>query len=154
MSSCLRSKSSKLVAQRSHWHHCDIHSGVIDTAVTCTTVSLIPLFNQLCRKYSQMILNTTVLFFMREYDSAAHGTAVSVTPLWHAQRSHWHRCDMPSGIIDSAVDIHNGVIDTAVTCTAVSLTPLWHAQRCHWHRCTNMAPLCLWISYSSGSGYL
>jgi hypothetical protein len=29
---------------------------------------------------------------MREYDSAAHGTAVSLTPLWHAQWSHWHCC--------------------------------------------------------------
>jgi hypothetical protein len=38
-------------------------------------------------------------------------TTESLTPLWHAQRSHWHRCaDMQvlknvSGVIDSAVQI-------------------------------------------------
>jgi hypothetical protein len=41
-----------------------------------------------------------------------------------AQRCQWHRCDM-----------YSSIIDTAVTCTTVSLTPLWHAQRCHLHRC-------------------
>jgi hypothetical protein len=46
------------------------------------------------------------------------------TPLWLAQRSHWHRCH-----------VHSGVIDTAVTCTAESLAPLSRAQRSHWHRC-------------------
>jgi hypothetical protein len=40
-------------------------------------------------------------------------TAVSLTPLWHAQRYQWHRCASDSGFID-----------TAVTCTAVSMTPL------------------------------
>jgi hypothetical protein len=36
-------------AQRCHWHRCDMHNGIIDTAVTCTEVSLTPLCNQLCR---------------------------------------------------------------------------------------------------------
>jgi hypothetical protein len=40
-------------------------------------------------------------------------TAFSMTPLWHAQRSHWHRRDM-----------HSRAIETIVICTAVSLTPL------------------------------
>jgi hypothetical protein len=40
--------STKLVAQWCHWHHFDIHSSVIDTAVTCTAVSLTMLSNQLC----------------------------------------------------------------------------------------------------------
>jgi hypothetical protein len=40
----------------------DVHSGVIDSAMTCT--------------------------------------AGSLTPLWPAQRSHWLRCDMHSGVID------------------------------------------------------
>jgi hypothetical protein len=31
-------------AQRSHWHHCDTHRGVIDTTVICTAKSLTPLW--------------------------------------------------------------------------------------------------------------
>jgi hypothetical protein len=42
---------------------CDMHSGVNDTAVTCT--------------------------------------AVALTPLWHAQRCQWHRCDVHSRDIDN-----------------------------------------------------
>jgi hypothetical protein len=34
MASNLRSKSTKLVAQHCHGYRCDMHSGVIDTAVT------------------------------------------------------------------------------------------------------------------------
>jgi hypothetical protein len=71
-----------------------------------------------------------------------HVTAESLTPLWRAQRSHWHRCD-----------VHSGVIDTAVTCTAESLTPLWRVQRSHWLRCVNMTPLWLLTSSLPGSGY-
>jgi hypothetical protein len=44
---------------------------------------------------------------------------------------HWLRCDMHSGVIDTAVQIcefweknSSGVIDSAVMCTAESLTPL------------------------------
>jgi hypothetical protein len=32
-------------------------------------------------------------------------SAESLTPLWHAQRSHWHRCDMHSWVIDTAVTL-------------------------------------------------
>jgi hypothetical protein len=46
---------------------------------------------------------------MWEYASAAHDTAVSLTPLWHAQRcnSNWHHCDMHNGVIDTAVQIRH-----------------------------------------------
>jgi hypothetical protein len=63
-------------------------------------------------------------FLMREYDLAAHGTGVSLTPLCRVQPNQLCSCDM-----------HSGVIDTTVICTADSLTPLWHAQRSHWHFC-------------------
>jgi hypothetical protein len=43
-----------------------------------------------------------------------------------AQRCNWHRCDM-----------HSGIIGTAVTCIGESLTPLWYVKRCNWHRCAN-----------------
>jgi hypothetical protein len=40
------------------------------------------------------------------------------------QQSHWLRCDM-----------HSGVIDSAVMCTAESMTPLLCVQRSQWLRC-------------------
>jgi hypothetical protein len=36
-------------AQLCHWHLCDMHSSIIDTAVTCSAVSVTPLCNQLGR---------------------------------------------------------------------------------------------------------
>jgi hypothetical protein len=68
------------LAQRSSWNLCDMHSGVIDPAVTCTCSGVI--------------------------DPAVTGTAVSLTLVWHAhvvesltpllqaQRCHWPWCDM------------------------------------------------------------
>jgi hypothetical protein len=53
------------LTQRSHWLHCDVHSVVIDSAVTCTAESLTPLWLQ-------------SWFFQRI--------------LIHAQQSHWHCC--------------------------------------------------------------
>jgi hypothetical protein len=90
----LRSKSTKLVAQQCHWHRCDMHSGVTDTttSVKCTAVSLTPLCNQLCRKFSLMILNTVFLCGI-------------MIRLHTAQQCYWHRCDMHSGVIDTAVQI-------------------------------------------------
>jgi hypothetical protein len=92
--------------------------------VGCTALSMTPLCNQLCRKFSWMILNTTGFY-----------------------AGIWFGCTR-----------HSGVIYTAVTFTAESLTALWHAQRSHWHRCYMHsginAPLWLWTSYSSGSGFL
>jgi hypothetical protein len=59
-----------------------MHSGIIDTYVHVTAVSMIPLWmSQLCRIFSPMIKNT---LFMWKSDSAAHSTTVSLTPLWHA----------------------------------------------------------------------
>jgi hypothetical protein len=92
MASNSRRYSTKLVAQRCQWHRCANHSGVIDTALQ-------PSFFRISSK----IIRHTV-FFIRESDSAAHGTEVSLTPMWLAQRCHWHRCDM--------------------YCTAVPMTPL------------------------------
>jgi hypothetical protein len=65
-----------------HWLCCEAmqilknFSGVIDTAVTCTAQSMTPLWLQ-------------SRFFRRI--------------LIHAQQSHWLRCDVHSGVIDSAV---------------------------------------------------
>jgi hypothetical protein len=132
MASYLRSKSTKLVVQRCHWHRCDMHSGVsgvIDTAVTWTAESLTPLwYAQQCHwhrcanmtpLFSQMIQNTTVFnagiwfgctWHSGVIDTTVICTAKSLTSPWLEQRCHWHHCDM-----------HSGVIDTAVTCTAESL---------------------------------
>jgi hypothetical protein len=46
---------AKMVAQWCQWHCCDMHSGVIDTAMTCTAVSLTPLWQ--AQRY---IINTAV----------------------------------------------------------------------------------------------
>jgi hypothetical protein len=73
LASYLRSKSTKLVAQRCHWHRCYIHrGGVIDTAVTCTTESLTPLwYAQRCH------------WHRFEMHSGVNDTPVQI----------WHRCD-------------------------------------------------------------
>jgi uncharacterized membrane protein len=71
---------------------------------------------------------------MQKYDLAANCTEVSWTPLWHADRCQWHRCDM-----------HSDINYTTVTCTAVSMTPLGHAHRCQCHVCANMTALWLWL---------
>jgi hypothetical protein len=155
MASHFRSKSKKLVVQRgiidtavtytaelltplwhaqqSHWHHCDMHSCVIDTAVQQT---LSKIFTNDPKHYC---FYAGIWFGCTRHsgviDTAVTCTAESLTLLWqmwHAQWSHWHRCDMHSGVIDTAVQI-------------------W---LCHWHRCANMTLLWLWTSYSSGSGYL
>jgi hypothetical protein len=124
-----------------------LHSCVIDTNVRVTAVSLTPLcMSQRCQWYhcACAVCNRvkfpykTVFQIIREniwqswlhtcvIDTVVTCTAVSLTPLWHAQRYHWHRCDM-----------HSGIIDTAVTCTAESLTLLWYAH------CTavSLTPLC------------
>jgi hypothetical protein len=74
-------------AQRCHWHCCDRHIGVIDTAMQ-PTFFWIP---------SRIIQHTVFL-------------KGNLTRLHTAQRSPWHRCDMHSRVIDTAVQY-----DTAVT---------------------------------------
>jgi hypothetical protein len=95
------SQSHVIFAQRCNWHCCAIHSGVIDTAVHVTSVSLIPL----CRvRLSQISLKKKqcVGLFAQMFEK----TLV-------AQRCQWHRCNM-----------HSVIIDTGVTGTAVLLTQL------------------------------
>jgi hypothetical protein len=70
-----------------------LHSGVMDTAVTGTAVSMTPLCNQQ-RIFSRIIV-------IRKSALAAHGTAVSLTQLWFAQRCQWHCCDFISHIWDA-----------------------------------------------------
>jgi hypothetical protein len=138
----LRSKSTKLVAQRCQWHCC-VHmlSGVNDTAVHIKAVAIAPVCNQLCLKFLWMILNTKYCFLCGK-----------MIRLHTAQRCNWH------SVICTAVSLtlcymHSGVIDTllyaqrchwhSVICTEVSLTlcymhsgvidTLLYAQRCHWH---------------------
>jgi hypothetical protein len=83
---------------------CDMHSCVIDTAVTGTAV----LSNQLCMNI--FANNSTHCFFYKEIwlgctwhsgviDIAVTCTAVSMTPLWHAQWCHWHHCDFGPGYL-------------------------------------------------------
>jgi hypothetical protein len=74
-----------------------LHSGVKYTTVHVTAVSLIPLFNQLCLISSRMIRNTRL------------------TRLHTAAQCHSYRCN-----------IHSGVIDTAVTCTCNDTAVQWH----------------------------
>jgi hypothetical protein len=91
-----------------------LHSGVHDIAVSCAAESDFCIQNSVsdvCKNIRQSWLHCGVIGTAMIY------TAVSLTPLWHAQRCHWHRCDM-----------HSGLIDTAMTFTAASLTPVWHAQ--------------------------
>jgi hypothetical protein len=75
------------------WHHFACHIGVNDTAVHIIAVSL------------TLANNLTPCFFIRESDSAAHGIAVSLIPLWHAQLWYWYRYDMHSSANETAVQI-------------------------------------------------
>jgi hypothetical protein len=59
--------------RRCQWHRCAYHSCVNDTAVQPTLLNI--------------FANNPKHFFMRKSNTAAHGTAVSLTLLWHAQRS-------------------------------------------------------------------
>jgi hypothetical protein len=114
-------KSTKLVAHRCQWHRCACHSRVNDNAVHVTAVSMTSLCmsqrcqdtdvhitvlsmkmlcNQLWKIFSWINQNT---IFMQKFDWAAHCTAPSLTPLWHVQQCQWHRCDMHSGVNDTAV---------------------------------------------------
>jgi hypothetical protein len=75
---------------------------VNDTAVPCAAESdFLTVYKTVCR------------IIRKDIRKNVGCTAVSMKPLWNAQRYQWHRCDM-----------HSGVIDTAVTGTAVPLTPL------------------------------
>jgi hypothetical protein len=62
-----------------------LHSGVNDTSVLCTAVSLT------CDMHRGVI------------DTSVTCTAVSLTPLWYAERCHLHRCDRHSDVIYTAV---------------------------------------------------
>jgi uncharacterized protein (UPF0179 family) len=65
-------------AQRSHWHRCDMHSGVIDSAV----------------QISHHICEALATF---------EGNSYAMQILKNNQRSQWHRCEVHSGVTDSAV---------------------------------------------------
>jgi hypothetical protein len=98
------------------------NSGVIDTAVHVTVVSLIPL----CK--SQGCQDTALM----------------------SELCHWKRCSCHSCVNDIAVnDNVNGTAlsdfcikkqcfgSFAMIFDKVSLTLRWHLQQYHWHRCAN-----------------
>jgi hypothetical protein len=80
--------------------------------VGCTVVSMAQLHS--CDRRSGVIKTTVTC------------TAVSLTQLWHAQRYHWHRCNMKIGVVDT----------------------LWYAHSCHWH-CCDMHSECHWNRYAT-----
>jgi hypothetical protein len=113
MNTWTRSMTLLCMSQRRQWHrcacqslHCACHSGVNDTAVHVTAVSMTPLCSQLCWIFSQIIVNTV---FMQTFESAAQGTSVSLTPLWHAK---YMGVSYSTG---KDLFCHSGIIDTAVT---------------------------------------
>jgi hypothetical protein len=59
-----------------------------------------------------------------------------------SQRCQWLRCDMHSGVNDSAkffskfAYLHSSFIGIAVQVTAVSMTPLCKSQQCQWLCCS------------------
>jgi hypothetical protein len=87
------------MSQRCQWYHCACNSGVIDDD---SDFRMKTVFRTICENIS----------FAKIFDKVVC-PAVSLTLLWHAQQSHWHRCAM-----------YSGVSDTAVACTV-----------CHWHHC-------------------
>jgi hypothetical protein len=91
------------VSMQCQWLCCACYSGFNDTAVPCALCSqiIIPRKN-----FRQSWFHSSVI------DTAVICTAVSITPLWHAQWSHWQRCDMHSSVIDTAVTFT--AVDTAV----------------------------------------
>jgi hypothetical protein len=84
------------------------------------------------RKFCCTAVSMTPLCSDANFDKSS---AESLTPLWHVQQCHWHRCEMHRRVIDNTVTCKGVVIDTAVKCTEESLTTLWLVQRSHWHRC-------------------
>jgi hypothetical protein len=80
------------------------HSGINDSAVYVTAVSMIPLYiSQQCQWHhcaSNFVKYVREwnkpLFFIRKSDLATHGHSsiidTPVTPLWHAQGCHWQHC--------------------------------------------------------------
>jgi hypothetical protein len=94
-------------AQRCHWLHCDMHSGVIDTAVTCKAVSMTPL----C-KYDTAVTLDLIFEWLwlplkgisieKKYiDKLTYTISITFTQsIWEltkdrflSQWCHWHRCD-------------------------------------------------------------
>jgi hypothetical protein len=76
-------------SQRSQWLRCACHSGVIDSAVHGTAVSMTPL------KFFQNLKCIDIPFKGSQSlaKMMSKVTAVSMTPLCTSQRSHWLRCD-------------------------------------------------------------
>jgi hypothetical protein len=68
------------MSQRCQLHRCAYHSVVNDTTVHPTLLNIFANDPKRCF-YAEIWLGCT-----------AHGTAVSLTPLWHAQRCQWHCC--------------------------------------------------------------
>jgi hypothetical protein len=120
-----------------------LHSGVNDTAMHITVVSMTPLCMSQQYQWHRCACHSSA------NDTAVHITAVSLTPLCAVQPTFFQTS---LRIIRQTVFIRKS--GSAAYCTAVSLTPLWHLLRCQWHRCENMTSLWLWIKYSRGSGYL
>jgi hypothetical protein len=68
------------------WLTCTCHSGVIDTAVTSTSVSWTRLWHAQRYQWHRCDMHSGV------NDTAVTCTAVAMTPLWHVQRWQWQRC--------------------------------------------------------------
>jgi hypothetical protein len=84
---CIR----RFLSQRCQWHRCDVHSGINDNAVTCTAVSMTPLWlPQRCHWHRCANMKIGMCRGINFEKS---------------QRCQWHRCDMHSGVNDTAVQI-------------------------------------------------
>jgi hypothetical protein len=93
-------------------HPWTFHSGVHDTDVLVTAISMtLRCISQRCHwhrcstnVFSNIFANNQINCFYKEIrlsctrhsgvnDTAGTCAAVSLTPVWHAQRYQWHRCD-------------------------------------------------------------
>jgi hypothetical protein len=102
-------------SQGCQWLRCACYSGANDSAVQVTAVSMTPLcisqqWHLLrCTMCSQIIIPYKKKLCLASFSKIFNKvgcTAESLTPLWHAQRSHWHHCDMYNCVIDTAVTRH------------------------------------------------
>jgi hypothetical protein len=88
---------------------------------------------RICGVNRQSWLHSSVM------DTAVTCTAESLTPLWYAQQSHWHHCDMHSVAINTPVQQTGSKIFTnypknyCFLCG--NMVRLHTAQRFHWQRC-------------------
>jgi hypothetical protein len=139
MASNSRRKLTELVAQQSHWHRCDFWPHIREALSILKGISIektyiVQLPYTISITFSQQIWGLTK-------DQFCHSGAIN-TPLWHAQRCQWHRCDFWPHVREALPTLRGKCIEKTYIVKlpyTISITftqQIWGflSQRCHWHR--------------------